>query len=371
MIQKYYKIFLTASLGIFIFIFIQIYHYPLALMTYSFLPKSQQEAWQAEEKDPLTQHIETLNASFAAQMRNEFDLSIQSTIWCHGDPIESITLHIPTGRSATLAEGRTLLVYITDRYTEAISQSKLPTEKPFNPNNLGVQIYFEGEDRWIADGTLERIHKVGGHGFSENQNQVFYSAKGSFQHESVNVCQEPYEEAVKQNFPSALESFFSKELSEKELEVNRVLTLIRKEIEKKYRLTCHAIGGDMTGSINLLGGSFTAFYPCNQDKARKLTLDISEIFLKHANESSLLKKYFSETPFPASSLRIQILFRKNKRLIGPVSYDGKVSMESITLEKGQINYIKEPEQDENIRGMPEVCENESYEEAVETLNKTL
>lgn len=329
------------------------------------------------EKDRLTYQsyiddVNELRSRFEDQMREELGLLCSGNRGRMHGTIEELGVDFVAKRRATEEEARALILFVIDRFVEAINGCE--KIRPylegnlFTYENVKVSIAFQGINGRHADGTIAWVSSTCGSANPPNQNCIFYSTEDPFKFESIDLLMESRETALEKNRSTTVQNPSMHHETEKEKAIDQFIHDFWTQMAKKHRFECWSMGGEMKDTIEEVGARFIVLRRASQEQARLLMLDLANSLLKALNSQETLKPYFVETPFPLNRLKLYLGFRKKNYY----SYsDG--SMQRVVLENGEISYFREiPKGEEDkydTSSMYALYAKESYEEATEHAQK--
>jgi hypothetical protein len=298
-------------------------------------------------------HLIKFHKAFGKQIEDEFGLK-----WIEGGIIPNYSRDEPSFyayRRATLEEARALVLAVIFKLSEAVQSDpemlSYLNKSSFTLDFLGVDIIFESSNNQsYDDGSIDRVHSY----YSKDdisgikKLQLEYEATDPFADysdykNSVNWrMKESFEDAVKLNAISTIANPAIHYPKEFEDELNQILTSFKDEM-KGYSLYFRSIGwmkaGNPTSEITEIRTKCTYYYPIEFQEARELMLLTAEKLLSALNNSETLKPFLKNYPFSTSGIKLKMLFRKSKHLVGDVTYsDG--SLESAVLSENTITYYK-------------------------------
>lgn len=328
-------------------------------------------------------YMDEIERSFAEQMEKELNLRWMKAhelnrIEDSGN-IEKMAIEFYAYRRATIEEARALELLIINKFLKAInSHEKIRPylkERPFTVKHVGISIKFVKANGWeYGDGSVNSVYN--NYEALTSQNQLRYYSTDPSGSSSI-PFEETYEEAVRINMVSPIKNPAVHETTEKEEEMNLLLTSFKQEMSTEYYLSCWSIGwpwtidGKTINDIEEISSKFTSFHPVTQEEARELIVLATEKLLKIINNNETLRPYLKEYPFPANRVKMRICFRNNRY---GTFHEG--SMEDVTLEGDEISYFQRiPSSEENkeeklILTETIVFASEPYQEAVKIVENT-
>lgn len=296
-------------------------------------------------------HLMEFQRDFGMKIEAEFGLK-----WIEGGIIPNYSRDEPSFyayRRATLEEARALVLAVIFKLAAAVQSDpqmlSYLNESSLISNFLGVDIIFKpSRNEKYDDGSIDSVHSyycrddVNG----TQKLQLRYDATDPFEDfsdyksNSYWRMEESFEDAVKLNAVSTVvnPSFHNPKAFEDEL--NQILASFTEDM-KKYGLYFRSIGwmkdGNSFSEISEIRAKCTYYYPSDLEESRALMLLTIEKLLYALNNSQSLKPYLKEYPFSADKIKLRMLFRKSKHLVGDAPYnDG--SLESAVLRENSISY---------------------------------
>lgn len=112
-------------------------------------------------------------------------------------------------------------------------------------------------------------------------------------------------------------------------ELDRINTLLEKEIYKKHHLFMTGTGGGSVLGFELYSLQFQQFSPTTKDDSRELILSLSQQILKKINANEILKNGMLNYPFTHKNLGLVVFFRKSD---GSFVSEGDISSVCINID---------------------------------------
>ncbi|MEI8366658.1 MAG: hypothetical protein WCF65_09615, partial [Parachlamydiaceae bacterium] len=255
-----------------------------------------------------------------------------------------------------------------------LNRQSLPTEA------IGIDIHFVYLHHWgYDDGSIRNVYS--NYSKRDKERYLRYTTTDPFSDSSAldykafgTHFDESFEEAVKLNAAISTINAVIHHPTAFEDELNQILTSFKEEMKEKHGLRCQSSGwmvaGTATSDISEIRTKCMYLYPVDCQEARALMLLATETLLTSLNTSATLRPYLKEYPFTAKQLKLRMLFRQEKIIVGHVSYDDG-SMESAVLNDNAITYyhhipsIKDPSLHDRV-----VYAKETYQEAKKALENT-
>ncbi len=297
---------------------------------------------------------------FAEEMENDLGLSCDGTGGKFHDKLEYIEMSFNLVGRATVNEARQWAIYVHKRFLDTLNADEnlrpYLIEFPFPPDRAGVSIAFCNPDgSKQSGGSVYYISLIG--------DLLSYSSIDAFNDRFLSLHKEEYEDALKKVTPGQKPAKHQDTPNEKTLDA--LFSQFTQEMADKQQLYVWGIGCNSPENLQEIGAKFTHFKPLHQEDARKLMILAVERLI------GLVSKQEAFTSLKPEQINIRINFRNQKYT---PYFDG--SVESVTLEKGVLTYIRDPIWKEGDPfeelGKPQVVVGkESYQEArslVENLN---
>lgn len=291
-----------------------------------------------EAYDAYIGYLDEINQTFVKQMQEELNLFCSADRSVLDEKIQEMGMDFDVGRAATIAEARALLLLVIDKHLQIINAHKgiQPhlVESPFTPKQLAYSISFKDRNGIRSDGCVTLIGKTIS---SAPSGKIFYCREdpfiSKFAHSLVEICEEPYEEAVRINEATPLQNPLTHVPTEQEVALVEAYRLFAKSIAEDYRLQCWNIGEKNVDGAFAIGCYLVARYQNEHEEARQLTISTAEKLLQIINESDSVRPFLNGSPFSSDRLKITLNFVDDD--YGP-RYDG--SVETVILENNQISY---------------------------------
>lgn len=293
-------------------------------------------------------YIEEFYNAFGKQMEKKFNLKWIEKGILHNFSSNGIEFY--AYRRATLDEARALELSMLDELARAIQED--PKMLSIAPESIGIDISFVYLQNWkYDDGSINNVYSTY---IKRNKNEsqksnLKYITTDPFDDYSVRKdegtfsshFEESFEEAVKLNALASNVNPAIHEGTSFEDELNKILASFAKKMKERHSLRIKSIGwmiaGKATPDITEIRIKCMHLYSVDCQEARALILLVAEKLLTILNNNKTLRPFLNEHPFPASRLKLRMLFRKSKYFAGDVPYyDG--SMESAVLSENMITY---------------------------------
>ena len=327
-------------------------------------------------------YLNEFHRAFGKQMEKEFGLK-----WIEGGFIHNFSsddIEFYAHRLATLEEARALELLVLNRLAEEIrADAKLLSYLDMfslSPESMGASIAFVNLNNWeYNDGSIDKVYF--NYTKRDNKRYLRYTSTDPFSDYSAENDEafdtnrkESFEDAVKINTTTFNLNPSIHNEKEFENELNKILISFEEEMEEKHGLFFRSSGwmvaGNSTPNISEIRTKCIYRYPVDCRDARALMLLATEKLLAALNSSEILRPHLKDNPFPASRVKIRMLFRKNNYFIGNTPYyDG--SMESAVLNENIITYYHHiPNTKDSDLHDRVIYARESYHEAQKALAET-
>lgn len=327
-------------------------------------------------------YFNEFQSAFGKQIEEEFGLK-----WIEGGVLHNFSsndIEFYAYRRATLEEARALELSVLNKLDKAIqADSKILSylnKLSLTPESIGIDIRFVNLHNWsYEDGSIDTIYFK--YSKKDKKRYLWYTTTDPFSDYSAEKdeafrtnFEESFEDALKLNTAISIVNPAIHNPTGFEVELDRILTSFKEEMKEKrillFRSSGWTVAGNFTPDISEIRTKCTHKYPVDCQEARALMLLTTEKLLTALNNSETLRPYLKEYPFPASRLKLRILFRKEKFLVGDEPYyDG--SMESAVLSGNTITYYHHiPNIQESGLHEKVVYAQESYQEAQKTFENT-
>jgi hypothetical protein len=314
------------------------------------LKRGKEEALRAHD----TEHdrwLRGLKELFASRVEGQYGLYCASLDFGRD---EKWSIECYADRRGTVEEARALLLLVLQDFKQA-SDSPSVREKP-----VAIRLHFrDSNHRTYVDGSLSRAT----YGCLASDQLCYYS-EDLFQQDSIKLFNESFEEAVEQNAQYGVFDPAIHKSTEKETELDRVLLSFARDMEKKYGFISGAIGGKMTGAIQEISATFTAYRKPADAQERAIILDMTEQLLSEINKNETLQPYLEERPFPIERLNLRISYEQKR---GSFPNRGYEPIAALAFVQGKLIYINGPGSP-SAWSWPGWCQStstESFEDALE------
>lgn len=315
---------------------------------------------------------------FGRQIEEEFGLEWIKDGFLHNFSNDDIEFY--AHRRATLEEARALELSVLNKLAAAIqADAKMLSYlnmQSLTPESVGIDIRFVYLHHWgYDDGSIDNVYSY--YSKKDKNRHLRYTTTDPFSdysdddyRVSDNRFEESFEDAIRLNAAKPIINPAIHEPTGFEDELAQILTSFKEEMKEKYGLRFQSSGwmiaGKATSDIAEIRTKCIYLYPADCQEARALMLLATEKLLTALNTSTILRPFLKEYPFSANRLKLRLLFKKDKLLVGYVPYyDG--SMESAVLSENTITYYhhipntKDPSLHDRV-----VYAIESYQEAQKT-----
>lgn len=320
---------------------------------------------QLEGKEYL-KYIKEIKDIFARQIEETYQFDYIGGGGSMRNDVEKVDVFFTTERKMTLNEAREIEVYMLKRLMELINgDEKLRPflrEYPFPSNRICIRV--TGLDRTgshFNDGSVCYVFSCKGN--------LYYNYCDPISGNLIDLHEEPFSDAVKIVGASKdpKRGLYSHVAPPYEGQLEAFFSQYQKEMKKKWGLNCTGCGGKLANGIEEIGVKFCSFKKLSIDKAREIEVQATERLLEMINANEALRPYLKEYPFPVSSMRMQIAFKKSKDDYYP---NGNVA--TVTSENGMLTYKTlepmDPEYHMAVSLKP--LAEESYDDAKKTVSQT-
>ncbi len=318
------------------------------------------------QEAPYESYAREITRGFIQQIEDELDLSCYGDSGMMSEDVEEIGLRFKTWRRANIEEARALIVFVTERLTQAINAHEkirpYLREYPFPSSRVEISIAFHDLiDNRFADGTVARSSHI--------SSDITYYEMDAFRDRSSELLEEPYEEALKIVEASSFE-ILPHQTTKQEAAIDDIFHTFSREMEEKYYARVWGIGCKKPEKLEEIGAKFTVFHRASQEQARALQILATERLLELVNTNEVLRDCLDPYPFTSDQIKMRLNFR-NQRY---TSYrDG--TMESVTLENNEMTYLQRPiwKTGDDISNLDRpiiLVGKESYEQALKIAQET-
>ncbi len=138
-------------------------------------------------------------------------------------------------------------------------------------------------------------------------------------------------------------------LSPNEKAVNKLLSRLAKDFEKKYNI--RPIGTNVAmhgGIVRMLGLDFQVLGPLSQEQIRKILIKLVQKFLEEINSDLILRPFLEKYPFKIEDINIILFFNDSKGYeiddpyFGVAEIDGgELSYKTLAKNDGILNFVNE------------------------------
>ncbi len=358
----------------------------LATRTYPICCEERQfDTYEEFTETQYKNHIKEFQRAFGKQIEVEFGLK-----WAEGGFTHNFSSDKPefyAYRRATLEEARALVLAVIFKLSQAVHADPIMlsylNKSSLTRDFLGVDISFVYLHNWsYDDGSIDSVYSYYSKEDMSDVKKLHlrYDATDPFSDisdfKNIVYCkiEESFEDAVKLNAVNTIINPAIHNPKQFEDELNKILASFKEEMREKHSLFFRSIGwmvaGNSTPDISEIRTKCTYRYSVDCQEARELMLLTTEKLLTALNNSEILKPYLKDYPFSSDGVKLRMLFRKEKYLVGDVPYyDG--SMESAVLSEDVITYYHHiPNAKNSSMHDRVVYAKESYQEAQKTFENT-
>lgn len=286
---------------------------------------------KTEDEKPLKNIIQM----FIDEMESKYGLYCTGSGGRTREKIELISLTLATNRRASLEEAREIEVNAIERFLELLnSNEKIKphlAKHPFLRTDLNISIMFvcKKTDDVFADGTICSVSNI--------HDNIYYRTQEITNDKFSNYFEESYENALQtvKAHPLHYDMRYHKEQGF-EKEIDKLCINFVKKAHKKYGVQCENFGGKMVNGIEEVSFDFISNKKTSLERARKIEVELTQMFLDSINSNPHLKPFLKKYPFTAKQTPIRIHFYEKDELF---FNDGSVSR--MFQKDGRIHYFKE------------------------------
>ncbi|MBA3722575.1 MAG: hypothetical protein H0W88_09265 [Parachlamydiaceae bacterium] len=132
-------------------------------------------------------------------------------------------------------------------------------------------------------------------------------------------------------------SFFSKKKNHTQI-ADQITNKVAPYLAKKHNMEWIGKGGGMMGCVYMMSLSYKIYQPLDQENARRILVDCTEVFLKAINQDEEIRPYLKNYPFTIENVEIT-LFSSYPN--GQNAYDPYVAV-ATTENHNVVFYTKSP-----------------------------
>lgn len=318
---------------------------------YSYPAFCQEGKIRINEESEYKVYFYEFHRAFGKQMEKEFGLR-----WVESNSLYLFSIYeveFYAYRRASLEEARALELMVLNRLAEEVqADQKLLSYLnllSLSPESLGIKISFVYSHNWnYHDGSIDTVYC--NYCKKEKKRCLRYTSTDPFTEYSAEKdetfstdLKESFEDAAKLNAITSIINPAIHASKEFEDELNQILTSFKEGMKKTHSLIYWSSGwviaSNFTSDISEIRIKCTYHYPVNCLEARALMVLAIEKLLTDLNNSEKLRPYLKEYPFPASRLKLRMLFREETIWAGDRPYYRIESMESAVLKENIITYF--------------------------------